>query len=82
MQTIIFSLFHPPIHFSYVTQRKSSNTLISKKDTARIVKTLLVKTLKLQAGLPVRNFPYIFFFLGIFRATILSSKCFAKNIAI
>ena len=35
--------------------------LISKTDIARIVKILLVKTLKLQVALPKRNFPYEFF---------------------
>ena len=35
--------------------------LISKTDIARIVKILLVKTLKLQVALPEGNFPYEFF---------------------
>ena len=54
--------------------------LISKKDIARIVKASIVKTIKLQAALPKRNFRAEFF-LVIFRVSVLS-KCFQKSITI
>ena len=45
--------------------------LISKKDIARIVKASIVKTVKLQAALPKRNFRAEGNFSGNFQ-----SKCF------
>ena len=65
----IFS-FSASCYASLMQQNVNPVTLISKNDTPRIVKTLLVKTLKLYS----QN-------LGIFRVTVLSSKWFSKNIA-
>ena len=92
MKIVTFSLFLPPatlqlwnrmcesffsllLRFSY-----ESIKLISKKDKARIVKASIVKTVKLQAALPKRNFR-LEFFLVIFRVSIVS-KCFEKSINI
>ena len=58
------------LRFSY-----ESTILISKKDIARIVKTV-----KLQAALQKRNFRPEFF-LVIFRVSVLS-QCFEKSITI
>ena len=52
--------------------------LISKKDIAIIVKASILKTVKLQAALPKRNF-HEEFFLVVFRVSVLS-KCFEWSI--
>ena len=69
------SFFSLLLRFSY-----ESIILISKKDIARIVKASIVKTVKLQAALPKRNFRPGFF-LVIFGVSVLS-KCFEKSITI
>ena len=61
-----FHFFSLLLRFSY-----ESIILISKKDIARIVKASIVKTVKLQAALPKRNFRSEFF-LVIFRESVLS----------
>ena len=92
MKIITFSLFSLLLRFSYETEccqsffslllrfSYESIILISKKDIARIVKASIVKTVKLQAALPKRNFR-LEFFLVIFRVSIVS-KCFEKSINI
>ena len=70
-----FHFFSLLLRFSY-----EPIILISKTDIARIVKDSVVKTLKLQAALPKRNFRPEFF-LVIFRISVLSI-CFEKNITI
>ena len=78
-----FHFFSLPLRFSYETECCESFfslllrfsyeliILISKTDIARIVKASIVKTVKLQAALPKRNFRPEFF-LVIFRESVLS----------
>ena len=68
----------PSCYASVMKQNVNSTILISKKDIARIVKTSIVKTVKLQAALPKRNFLSIFFLGLLFHKTALSD-CMSNN---
>ena len=68
--------FWPSCYASVMEQNLNPDTLISKKDAARIVETLLVKTLKFQTALPKRNLPYTMFYRGYFQSNCSYEQTF------